>query len=144
MKWSYLVVWGATGLALACGTSIRRSRTESGSAAVIVLDESTLAQLSGSSVLDAIKLRLPQVRTFATTGGCPGVLLRGPDRMMGTSNPDVYVDHSHMLDTCILAALRATDLRRVEVYPLGVTSRPGYTTGAHGLILIFTLGSLAK
>jgi hypothetical protein len=143
MKWSCLVVWGATGLALACGTNIRRARTESGSAAVIVLDASTLAQLSGRSVLDAIRSRFPQVRT-STTGGCPRVLLRGTDRVMGTSDPDVYVDHAHALDTCILATLWATDLQRVEIYPLGVTARPGYNTSGHGLILVFTLGSLAK
>jgi hypothetical protein len=144
MKSIYLVVCGATVFALACGPGIQRARSASGSAAVVLLDDTTLAQLPGRTVLDAITLRMPQVRTFWTTGGCPGVLLRGSDRVMGTSNPDVYVDHAHVQDTCLLATLWATDLQRVEIYPLGVTSRPGYSTGAHGLILIFTRGSLAK
>ena len=29
------------------------------------------------------------------------------------------------------------DVARVEVYPQGVTRRPGYGTHAHGLILVF-------
>jgi len=29
------------------------------------------------------------------------------------------------------------EARRVEVYPLGVTARPGYPSSGHGLILIF-------
>jgi len=29
------------------------------------------------------------------------------------------------------------DARRIEVYSLGVTSRPGYPSSGHGLILIF-------
>jgi len=144
MQWSYLMVGGATGFALACGPGFRQARPESGSAAVIVLDEATLSQLPGRSVLDAMTLRMPQIRTFRTTGGCPGVLLRGADRLTGTSDPDVYVDHAHTLDTCPLAMLSTIDIQRIEIYPLGVTSRPGYNTGAHGLILIFTRGSLAK
>jgi len=144
MKWSNLMICGATGFGLACGTSIRQARPESGSAAVIVLDEATLAQLPGRSVLDVIQLRLPQVRTSSARGTCPGVSLRGADRVIGTSNPDVYIDHTHALDTCPLAMLSAIDVQRIEIYPLGVTSRPGYGTAAHGLILIFTRGSLAN
>ena len=144
MKWSNLMICGATGFALACGTGIRQARPESGSAAVIVLDEATLAQLPGRSVLDVIQLRLPQVRTLSATGTCPRVSVRGADRIIGTSNPDVYIDHTHALDTCPLAMLSAIDVQRIEIYPLGVTSRPGYGTAAHGLILIFTRGSLAN
>ena len=144
MKASYLLVWGATVFALACGPGIQRARSASGGAAVIVLDEATLSQLPGRSVLDAITVRMPQIRTFRTTEGCPGLLLRGADRLMGTSNPDLFIDHAHALDTCPLAMLSAIDVQRIEIYPLGVTSRPGYNTAAHGLILIFTRGSLAK
>jgi len=144
MKSSYLPVWGATVFMLACGSAIQRSRSTSGGTAVIVLDDTTLAQLPGRTVLDAITLRMPQVRTFLTTGGCPGVLLRGADRVIGASNPDVYIDHTHVLDTCPLAMLSAIDVQRIEIYPLGVTSRPGYDIAAHGLILIFTRGSRAN
>jgi hypothetical protein len=40
-------------------------------------------------------------------------------------------------DTCILATLASADVRLVEVYPQGVTGRPGYVTSARGLILVF-------
>jgi len=47
------------------------------------------------------------------------------------------VDGARATDTCVLESLRATDIGRVEVYPQGFTSRPGYRTHAEGLILVF-------
>ena len=55
----------------------------------------------------------------------------------GTVNPHVYVDGTRATDTCVLTSLRSHDVERVEVYPQGVTRRPGYGTHAHGLILVF-------
>jgi hypothetical protein len=56
-------------------------------------------------------------------------------------NPQVYVDGTRATDTCILQSLRSDDVDSVEVYPMGVTKRPGYATHAHGLILVFLRGA---
>ena len=36
-----------------------------------------------------------------------------------------------------LFAIQAVSTERIEVYPMGMTSRPGYPSSGHGLILIF-------
>jgi hypothetical protein len=41
------------------------------------------------------------------------------------------------VDTCPLSTLPAMQTSRIEVYPLGFTTRAGYTSRGHGLILIF-------
>jgi len=33
------------------------------------------------------------------------------------------------------------DVESVEIYPMGFTTRPGYASHAHGLILVFLLGA---
>ena len=55
--------------------------------------------------------------------------------------PIVYVDGARAIDTCILESLRTQDVESVELYPMGFTSRPGYASHAHGLILVFLLGA---
>ena len=134
------VVW-IMGFALGCGAGIRHQGPQPTGAATIVLDEATLDQFPDRSILDLITVRLPQVPAVRAAGSCPVLLLRGQGRLTGMSNPDVYVDHVHTLDTCPLTMLLSSDVRRVEIYMLGVTARPAYGTGAHGLILIFTRGS---
>jgi hypothetical protein len=57
------------------------------------------------------------------------------------TNPHVYVDGTRTTDTCILETLRAEDVERIEVYPQGFTTRPGYGTHANGLILVFMRSS---
>jgi hypothetical protein len=144
MKLNQSAVWMLAWLTFACGPGVQQPTPDRGSASVLVIDDATLAQLAGRSVLDVITLRMPQVRASGTPGGCPDVVLRGVDRVMGGSNPEVYVDHTHVLDTCPLSTLFAADVQRVEIYPLGVTRRPGYPTAAHGLVLVFTRGSRAQ
>lgn len=63
--------------------------------------------------------------------------LRGNDSVTGSSDPDIYVDGTRTVDTCPLVNLQASSVGRVEIYPQGVTSRPGYFSSGHGLILIF-------
>jgi hypothetical protein len=58
--------------------------------------------------------------------------------MQGSNDPDVYVDGTRTNDTCPLITISAISTERIEVYPLGMTSRPGYPSSGHGLILIFT------
>lgn len=101
----------------------------------------TAEQLSADptlTVLEAIQRVMPQVRRSRTViGSCPSVLLRGRDSIVGTSQPTVYVDGTRTVDTCALSDLQASNAERVEVYPQGVTPRPGYRSYGHGLILIF-------
>jgi len=81
---------------------------------------------------------MPQLRVSDwSRNHCPLVQLRGKDSLAGSSEPDVYVDGTRTADTCPLVTLQAAETRRIEVYPQGVTSRPGYPSSGHGLILIF-------
>jgi hypothetical protein len=105
---------------------------------VILTSESLAADVT-LSVLDAIRRVLPQVRVSdgAAPSLCPVVELRGKDSVTGSSNPDIYVDGTRTVDTCPLLSIQASEARRIEVYPHGVTPRAGYPNGGHGLILIF-------
>jgi hypothetical protein len=89
------------------------------------------------SVLGAMIGKVPNFRVMRRANQCPDVMLRNGVNMRGVVNPHVYVDGTRTTDTCILESLRAGDVERVEVYPQGVTRRPGYSTHAHGLILVF-------
>jgi len=110
------------------------------SANVLVLRPAQLEQQQGGSVLDAMRENLPGISIAgnADAGGCPAVGIRGPDTAPGLTDPKVYVDGTATSGTCVLESLAAEDVSRVEVYPLGFTTRPGYATNANGLILIFT------
>lgn len=89
------------------------------------------------NVLAAMVGRVPNMRV-ERTGRCPMISFRGRIVEDDASNPLVYIDGTRAMDTCLLDGLAAADLRRVEVYPTGRTSRPGYATSAHGLILLFS------
>jgi hypothetical protein len=90
----------------------------------------------GGALLEAIIRAQPQIRTEHTPR-CPKVALRGPVTGFKFANPDVYVDGTRAGDTCILNNLSPVDVERVEIYPTGVTQRPGYATSPYGLILVF-------
>ncbi len=132
-------------LALACGSARQFDRsTEPGAGAVPVsvevqvLTAEDLSFNPGWTVLDALRNRVPGTKIRELRGTqCPAVELRGRDTMEGESNPIVYVDGTRTNDTCTLTSLQAAVVRRIEIYPLGYTPRPGYAGGAHGLILIF-------
>ena len=68
---------------------------------------------------------------------CPSVELRGRKSIFGSNSPLVYVDGVRTANSCILEMLSTDDLSRVEVYPMGVTHRPGYDGSPNGLILVF-------
>lgn len=89
------------------------------------------------SVLSAIQGKVPGLRIQRRSGQCPQISLRSHVTFQSVVNPHVYVDGTRTTDTCILESLRAEDVESVEVYPMGVTKRPGYGTHAHGLILVF-------
>ncbi len=89
------------------------------------------------TVLSAIRGKIPSMRIQRPSGQCPLISLRNFVTFQSAVNPHVYVDRTRISDTCILDTIRTEDVESVEVYPMGVTSRPGYSPHAHGLILVF-------
>ena len=148
------VVTGLSGLLLvlaACGPLRRspeaaqpaeRAAEVTSSNGAIVITGSALDDGPGP-LLPAIAGKVPSMRVRHRNGQCPQIALRShvsfDPRVV--VNPLVYVDGTRAGDTCILEGLRASDVQRVEVYPLGFTTRPGYSTHAHGLILVFMRSS---
>ncbi|PYP01991.1 MAG: hypothetical protein DMD25_09370 [Gemmatimonadetes bacterium] len=134
-------------LVLGCATSRPFDRsTEPGgkplpptTAGSVILTGEALSADPGRTVLDVIRRAMPQLRVSGSSQytRCPVLELRGKDSVAGSSNPDVYVDGTRTVDTCPLVTLQAMEARRIEVYPLGITPRPGYPSSSHGLILIF-------
>jgi hypothetical protein len=106
----------------------------------IVLTGTELEDGRGN-VLNAMQGKVPNFRIRRVRGECPQITLRNAVSFQSVVNPHVYVDGTRATDTCILESLRTEDLERVEVYPMGVTIRPGYGRHAHGLILLFSRGS---
>lgn len=99
---------------------------------------SGVALLDGpGSVLDAMTGKVPGLKVQHYRGECPRVALRNDATFRTIVNPIVYLDGTRTSDTCILESLRSADLERVEVYPTGVSGRPGYPAHPHGLILLF-------
>jgi hypothetical protein len=138
---------GLSTLALGCATSQAFDRSTepggqplpTGSASRLVLTGQALSGNGGWTILDAIKRAMPQMQVsdWSYPTNCPKLALRGQDTVTGDNNPDVYIDGTHSVDTCPLVTLQAVEARSVEIYPQGVTPRPGYPSRGHGLILIF-------
>jgi hypothetical protein len=103
-----------------------------------VLVRSQLDVEQGRPVLDAIHAYLPQVSIVQGSTRCPSLAMRGPNVFPGVAEPTVYLDGVPAGDTCLLEDLPADQVARVEVYPSGVTTRPGYRPNANGLILLFS------
>lgn len=95
------------------------------------------------SILAALTGKIPNFRLQRISGGCPIITLRNAVSFQSVVNPHVYVDGIRATDTCVLTSLRTHDVERVEIYPQGFTTRPGYGTHAHGLILVFMRGGVA-
>jgi hypothetical protein len=72
-----------------------------------------------------------------TTANCPEVYLRGRSSLESASDASIYVNGQRAANTCVLEILYSFDLESVEIYPMGVTSRPGYVSDPDGLILVF-------
>jgi hypothetical protein len=126
---------------VACAPSRQRSRsaTKDGVSferGAVILTGSALKDGSGT-VLAAMSGKVPNFKVRRRTGRCPQITLRSFQSFEGLDNPHVYVDGTRATDTCILESLQAGDVDRVEVYPQGFTTRPGYGTHSDGLILVF-------
>jgi hypothetical protein len=130
-------------VAAGCGSLGHGTRQEAG----VVLQDGGFV-LAGQSLLDGsgdllstMVGKIPSLRMRRMSGQCPQITLRGSASFQSVVNPHVYVDGARATDTCVLEMLDARDVERVEVYPTGMTPRPGYGTHADGLILVFMRGS---
>lgn len=139
---------GVLAIAMGCGTSGAPRLPDGfedpgggpspkrGTASVVITGGEILKD--GRSLLEIMRTRVPGILvTYGSTSSCPEVLLRGRSTVVTPSSPSIYVDGQHAMDTCILTHVDPSDVARVEVYPQGVTSRPGYLSDPYGLILIF-------
>jgi hypothetical protein len=145
-KWPFLLSLALSAVSAACTSQPFDRSTEPGArprgittTGSVVISGDALDGDPTMTLLDAIRSAMPQMKTAGTADptSCPIIELRGKDRITGTSNPTVYVDGMRTADTCALTMIQAASARLVEVYPLGVTSRAGYLSSPHGLILVF-------
>jgi hypothetical protein len=93
------------------------------------------------SLLDTMEGRVPGMQIQRHPDRCPEVILRSFRPFNSPIDPLVYVDGTRTSDTCVLNQLSTDNVESIEVYPMGVTMRPGYSTHAHGLILVFMRGA---
>lgn len=114
-------------------------RPEAQSRRMLVIEEAQLTRRPGT-LLSVMQYAAGPME-IRETSGCPEITLRGKKRFHGAATPSIYVDGMHATNTCVLNDFLAVDVRRVEIYPSGVTSRPGYVNSADGLILVFLVGS---
>ena len=92
---------------------------------------------TGQSVISVLQTHVRGM-SVAQTESCPHIVLRAGAGRSQTAEVLVYLDGQRMSDTCILDGIDLESIARVEVYPSGVTQRPGYRSNAGGLILVFT------
>lgn len=137
----------ATALLLTSCSALQRGDRENTSGVStenggLILTGQTLNDGKGD-LLAAMQGKVPNFRVRRIRERCPQITLRNAVSFQSVVNPHVYVDGARATDTCILESLQTSDVERVEVYPTGVTYRPGYGTHAHGLILVFMRGGLS-
>ena len=125
-------------LALSGCASMNRIGEENASGgignAIVIEDDSFEA--SRGSMLSILQM---EVRSMSVSreNACPHIVVRGGVGRSQAAEPLVYVDGQRMSDTCVLDALSVESVSRAEIYPSGVTNRPGYHSNSGGLILVF-------
>lgn len=102
-----------------------------------VMTGQQLGGRGGGGLLEAMVGRVTNMRVERRSGGCPFITLRGQRTIMGSSNPKFYVDGTRVESTCTLDQIRVHEVKQVEVYPGGLTRRPGYSSSPFGLVLVF-------
>lgn len=124
-------------LAAACGTA--NLTTVRGDAAIpsnaTVIDRNHL-QAGGADLLRVIVGRVPGLLVDYSRP-CPELQLRGRKGVSRPPAPSIFVNGTRTSNTCVLTMIRPDEVARVEVYPGGITRRPGYTPNSDGLILVF-------
>jgi hypothetical protein len=112
-------------------------RTTGGNATVITGQD---LRGGGPTLLVALTGRVNSLRVERPpSGGCPILHLRGRRTLERDMNPLVYIDGTLVGSTCALDEIRTGDIRQVEIYPGGNTTRSGYRHSPNGLLLVFTV-----
>ncbi|MBT8398670.1 MAG: hypothetical protein HKO65_07985 [Gemmatimonadetes bacterium] len=141
-----LVFLGLTLLLSGCAAlqnPLRSNRTDGGirnEGGATIISGRALDEQRGT-LLDTMEGRVPGMNVLRHVDQCPQVSLRSHVTFHSVVNPYVYVDGTRAIDTCILDMLTTDNVESIEIYPTGVTKRPGYSTHAHGLILVFSRGA---
>ena len=91
----------------------------------------------GGTLLAFLYTRVAGMEVDFSVQPCPRVQIRGRKSLTGSTDPIVYVDGARTANSCVLEMLSTRDLTRVEIYPMGVSLRPGYEAHPNGLILVF-------
>jgi hypothetical protein len=94
----------------------------------------------GGNLLDALRGRVSNMRIERQQGRCPVIALRGQKTIVGSTNPNIYIDGTRMTDTCSLDQLPILSVDRVEIYPGGISPPPGYVAAANGVIIVVLTG----
>lgn len=129
-------VAGATLLLAGCAAQTRVANSDDiriGNA--IVIEDESFEPARGN-VLSILQLHVRGM-TVSRADACPRILVRAGATRSQAAQAIVYVDGQRMSDTCILDGLDVDGVSRAEVYPSGVTQRPGYHSNTGGLILLF-------
>jgi hypothetical protein len=125
-------------LAAGCAGAARRSdgTTGAGVGNAIVIDDESIDSSRGS----LLTIMQDHVTGMSVNRDleCPRIVLRGGMGRSQAAAPVVYVDGQRFSDTCVLDSLNLEAIGSVEIYPSGVTTRPGYFSNSGGLILVFT------
>jgi hypothetical protein len=125
-------------LLVGCSGNVRRAdgSTGAGSGNAIVIEDESIDSSRGS----LLTIMQDHVRGMSVdrTVACPHIVLRGGMGRSQAAEALVYVDGQRFSDTCVLESLNLETIGSIEVYPQGVTTRPGYFSNAGGLILVFT------
>ena len=106
-------------------------------AAITIVGEQLWNQ--GGDLMTVVKNRVSSMQIRRSrTAPCPEITIRGRKSVQGPSDPRIYVDGTPAVNTCILEMLNPINIERVEVYPSGISRRPGYFADPNGLILVFS------
>ncbi|HET7464709.1 MAG TPA: hypothetical protein VFJ82_25935 [Longimicrobium sp.] len=128
-----LAACGSAGTSETRLASPEPSAGSGGTQSAVVLDGDELA--AGESLLRSLVGRMANIEVLASNRGCPEVHLRGRQSILASPGPSIYVDGARAVNTCVLDEIAPSEVRRVEVYPMGV--HIGYASDRNGLILVF-------
>ena len=109
--------------------------TNSGIGNAVVIEDDSF-EASRGSMLTILQMHVRSM-VISRENECPHIIVRGGVGRSKAAEALVYVDGQRMSDTCVLDGLAVDAVERAEVYPSGVTNRPGYHSNTGGLILVF-------
>lgn len=95
-----------------------------------------MINISDGTVLAVLEKRIAGM-SLRRGSECPRITFRGQKSVLLDTSPLVYVAGQRAANTCVLESLNGDDVSSIEVYPNGVTTRPGYQSAPGGLILVF-------